>query len=218
MAIIRLCCLGDVALSTPLARALRAGLPQAEITYVTAPFSAPAAQRVPFVDRVLVLPEGGAALLRGMWGLRREGFDLAVLLHKSSGAALGCTLTGPRPALASTGRARASASPTRCPSTPRLPRDPPFPIAAGPAGPWPDQGCEETELRLLPGDREAGEPLLRNAGFTWIRPPIRRAVPGRRAEPRHGAGGQALACRRLPRCGSAPAGPGLAGGRDARPG
>jgi heptosyltransferase-2 len=188
VALIRFCCLGDVALSTPLARALRTGLPQAEITFVTSPFSAPAAQRVPYVDRVLVLPEGGAARLRGLWRLRREGFDLAVLLHKSSGAALGCLLSGAKARLGFDWQGQGFSFTHAVPFDPAAHEIRRYLSLLGPLG-LPPRG-EESALRLLPGDQEAGDALLRERGLEPGRP-LAVLFPGGGQNP-----GTALAAKR----------------------
>ena len=89
----KVCCLGDVVFSTPLARALKKQWPDAELTYLTGTFSRPLAERVPGVNRVLTLPDGVFGRLRFLFALRHEHFDLALCLHKSWAAAAGLWLT-----------------------------------------------------------------------------------------------------------------------------
>jgi lipopolysaccharide heptosyltransferase II len=89
--VIRLDLLGDVALSLPAVRALRAGYPAAEIVFLVRPAAAPIAARCPAVDRVLTFdpdalrPSGrpfAAASWRVLFAtlhtIRTERFDLVV--------------------------------------------------------------------------------------------------------------------------------------------
>jgi heptosyltransferase-2/heptosyltransferase-3 len=86
--------IGDVLLSAPAVALLRASLPSARLTYLVGPWSAEAARCGPRVDEVRTLPYPGfarhsnanllepyALLLRVAAGLRRERFDMAVVLR-----------------------------------------------------------------------------------------------------------------------------------------
>jgi lipopolysaccharide heptosyltransferase III len=86
--------IGDVLLSTPAVALLRASLPSAHLTYLVGPWSAQAARRGPPVDEVRTLAYPGfarrsnanllepyALLLRVATQLRRERFDMAVVLR-----------------------------------------------------------------------------------------------------------------------------------------
>src|SRR5579885_1292580 len=85
--------LGDVVLTTPLLRALRARLRPAHLTVLVRPEAAPLLAGHPDVDRVLVDDKRGrdrgvAGLVRTAVRLRRERFDLAVSPHRSLRTAL----------------------------------------------------------------------------------------------------------------------------------
>jgi heptosyltransferase-2 len=163
VAVIKLCCLGDVALSTPLVRALKLGLPGAELVYVTGAYSSPAGRRVAYADRVIVVPDGGLPRLRSLWALRSEGFDLAVLLHKSAGAVLGSCLTGSAARLGFDWRGQGFAFTHSLPFDPSAHEVSRYLSLLGPLGLSP-QG-EDTSMALLPGDAEAGDALLRANGL-----------------------------------------------------
>jgi ADP-heptose:LPS heptosyltransferase len=67
--LIRLHNLGDVLLTTPALRRLRAAHPDARIDYLTRASGAQALEGTPYLDEVLVYPAGGA---RAEWALLRE--------------------------------------------------------------------------------------------------------------------------------------------------
>jgi heptosyltransferase III len=86
--------IGDVLLTAPAVALLRAGLPEARLTYLVGPWSAEAAQAGPAVDEVQTLAFPGftrrrsanvlapyALLLREAARLRHERFDLAVVFR-----------------------------------------------------------------------------------------------------------------------------------------
>ena len=84
--IIDLAFIGDVILSGPLTMAIRQKWPKAELAMLTVPLTAPVAEMLPAVDRVLVYDKKGTHRgLGGMWQmakeLRRERFDLAVCMN-----------------------------------------------------------------------------------------------------------------------------------------
>jgi heptosyltransferase-2 len=99
--VIRLSSLGDIVLTTPVFRALRALHPSAEIHACVKERFAPLLAPHPAVDRVLAFSEG-----EGVFGfarrLRREGYGLTVDLHGNlksrifSTAAGGAVLRSPR--------------------------------------------------------------------------------------------------------------------------
>ena len=81
--IINLAFIGDVLLSTPVARALRHAYPQARIDMMTVPVAAPLAQRNPYVDEVIVYDKKGQhKKWKALWQLLRQirsrNYDLAV--------------------------------------------------------------------------------------------------------------------------------------------
>src|SRR5579884_3071188 len=85
--------LGDVVLTTPLLRALRARLRPAHLTVLVRPEAAALLAGHPDVDRVLVDDKRGrdrgvGGLVRMALRLRRERFDLAVSPHRSLRTAL----------------------------------------------------------------------------------------------------------------------------------
>jgi heptosyltransferase-2/heptosyltransferase-3 len=86
--------IGDVLLSAPAVALVRASLPSAHVTYLVGPWSREAARRGPRVDEVRTLAFPGfarkskqnsfepyALLLRVAAGLRRERFEMAVILR-----------------------------------------------------------------------------------------------------------------------------------------
>lgn len=86
--------IGDVLLSAPAVALLRASLPSAHLSYLVGPWSADAARHGPAVDSVRTLPFPGftrkrnanlvapyALLVRQAMRLRRERYDLAVILR-----------------------------------------------------------------------------------------------------------------------------------------
>jgi ADP-heptose:LPS heptosyltransferase len=92
----RRCCLGDVLMTTPLLAALDAAYPAATITYAVGEWSRPALAGNPRVDQILPLP---AAPNWRQWvatigGLRRGGYDLAILPERSPLVHLAAWLAG----------------------------------------------------------------------------------------------------------------------------
>lgn len=94
--------IGDAVMTTPAMGALRARYPAAEIVVVANPLVAELFRYHPFCDRVLVYDKKGAHHgLRGLWRfcreLRRERFDLAILLQNAVEAAvIACLARIPR--------------------------------------------------------------------------------------------------------------------------
>ena len=71
--IINLAFIGDVLLSTSVARALRQAYPQACIDMMTVPVAAPLAQRNPYIDEVIVYDKKGQhKKWKALWQLLRQ--------------------------------------------------------------------------------------------------------------------------------------------------
>jgi heptosyltransferase-2 len=90
--------LGDAVLTLPALEALRQRLPQAEIVLLARGWVGGLFEGHPAGQRVIELPRGGPAALRGLWRvartIRAQGFDLAVVLPNSFEAALVPWLAG----------------------------------------------------------------------------------------------------------------------------
>ena len=80
--------IGDAVMSLPALRALRGRFPEAEITVLAKPWVAALYEGERSVDRLVPIT--------GRWGIRREGFDLAVLFPNSFESALQVFLAGAR--------------------------------------------------------------------------------------------------------------------------
>ena len=84
--LVRLRLIGDVVLTTPAIRALRETYPDARLSYLVEPLSAPIVQRNPHLDDVIVAaaPDAPRRLrddLQLALDLRRRRFDLAIDFH-----------------------------------------------------------------------------------------------------------------------------------------
>jgi heptosyltransferase-1 len=96
LAVLRLTAFGDVVHALPLCFVLKRGLPETEILLATTERNAAWTRGLPFLDRVLVLPEGpgaAAALLRaeGLDAiLDAQGLYKSALIAFRSGACLRC--------------------------------------------------------------------------------------------------------------------------------
>jgi heptosyltransferase-2 len=91
--------LGDSLLTLPLVSRVKEKLPGAKVSVLTLPKHAAVFQGAPGVDAVLLDDKRGAdsgfmGLLRAASRLRREGFDLAVIPHRSFRSALLALLAG----------------------------------------------------------------------------------------------------------------------------
>lgn len=188
--VVKICCIGDVVLTTPLARALRAAWPRAEICYLTGAFSLEVARRVPWADRVIEFPERASVAARAAFlvAMRRERFDVGFCTHKRLPATLGLALTGCRIRVGYDYRGHG------VPLTHRVPFDAHehevrrVLSLLGPLG-VPDAG-DTCSLRLLPGDAESADVLLRRAGVDPDRP-LAAVFPGGGVNP-----GTTLAAKR----------------------
>lgn len=90
---------GDCVMATPTLRALRTWFAQSHITFLAVPNLAGLIESGPWMDDVVTWPtanaaDGVAGLVGLAWRLRREKFDLAVLLPNSFRAALVAWLSG----------------------------------------------------------------------------------------------------------------------------
>jgi heptosyltransferase II len=90
---------GDAVMSTPLTAAVRGNFPAAEIVVLAKPWVGPLFEESPDVDRVLTYDargrhRGAAGKLRLAAELRRERFDLAILVQNAFEAALIPALAG----------------------------------------------------------------------------------------------------------------------------
>lgn len=97
--IIDLAFIGDVILATPVTRAIKAQWPQAELTMLTVPLTAPVAQMNPYVDKTIIYDKRGQHKgLFGMWNMARElkkhKFDLAVCMNFAVRGAMTAWLAG----------------------------------------------------------------------------------------------------------------------------
>ncbi len=91
--------LGDVVLTTPFLRELRALEPEAEITFLTTPAGAQLLDPAPWGIHVIPYDKRGSergfrGFGRKAWGLRRGRFDLVFCLHRSVRSALLSRATG----------------------------------------------------------------------------------------------------------------------------
>lgn len=91
--------IGDAVMTTPAMGRVRAAFPRAEITVVANPLVAELFRHHPYCDRVLVYDRKGAhqgwrGLLSFAGELRRQRFDLAILLQNAIEAALLTKLAG----------------------------------------------------------------------------------------------------------------------------
>lgn len=77
--VVRFSSIGDIVLTTPVVRCLRATLPGVEIHYLTKSQYAPILVANPYIDKVHVLKSFGETVAE----IKAEGFDYIIDLHKS---------------------------------------------------------------------------------------------------------------------------------------
>jgi heptosyltransferase-2 len=88
---------GDVVMATPAFRALRQHVPDARLVLLCKPYVEPILSGCPWFDELVTYPGRGAGeFLRLVRRLRRERFDLAVILPNSFRTALEARLGGAR--------------------------------------------------------------------------------------------------------------------------
>jgi len=89
--LIQLRAMGDVVLTTPAIRVLKQTYPQAEIDFITNPPTAALLTGNPYLRRAVAFPcarQDVLGTIRYAFGLRREGYDLAIDFLGTAGAAL----------------------------------------------------------------------------------------------------------------------------------
>ena len=90
--------IGDVILAAPLAEAAQLKFSGAEVDFLTIPYSAPALNNNPFLNRVITFEKrGGSGLLntrKTVSDLKRAKYDLALIPHRSLRSALIARLAG----------------------------------------------------------------------------------------------------------------------------
>ena len=79
--------IGDVVLATPLIEAATKRYPEAEISFLTIPYSAPVLRNHPGLKRIIVFEKRGRGGFRNTLSivkeLKREKYDLAIVPHRS---------------------------------------------------------------------------------------------------------------------------------------
>lgn len=96
MLVIKLCCLGDILFATPVVRALKKRWPRAHLAYMVGAYCRDLVAADPAVDEIIEFnafdPGSALAKLGRAWPvvrrLRKNRFDLAVVLHRSPLAGL----------------------------------------------------------------------------------------------------------------------------------
>jgi heptosyltransferase-2 len=90
---------GDAVITTPAIRAVRKNFPEAKISLLAKPWVAPIFYNNPYIDNILIYDAAGKH--KGLYGiprlskeLRKEKFDLAILLQNAFEAALIAVLSG----------------------------------------------------------------------------------------------------------------------------
>jgi len=97
--LIRLRSIGDVILTTPIVRALRARFPDARLSYLVEPSAAPVIERNPHLDELIVVAKRSGLVrisddIAVARRLRRSRFDVAIDLHGGPRAAWFAWSTG----------------------------------------------------------------------------------------------------------------------------
>ncbi len=86
--------LGDIVMATPAIRTLRARFPEAELSVLLKPAAVPLLEGAEWVDRLLEVDEHDRGVIREGLRLRRERFDLMVLLQRSHRSGVLAWLSG----------------------------------------------------------------------------------------------------------------------------
>ncbi len=94
--VIKLAAAGDTILLIPLFRNLREAYPELKIHWMVSPINQAIAATVPYIDKLIILPNTRpASLLKIIWNLRKEKYDLVVDLEQwSRGTAVISFMTG----------------------------------------------------------------------------------------------------------------------------
>ena len=161
---------GDAVMSSPLVAAVRGNFPHAEIALLAKPWVGPLFEGSPDVDRVMVYDahgrhKGAAGRLRLAAELRRERFDLAVLVQNAFEAAMIPALAGIpyRVGYAADGR-----GPLLRPAIPRTPAHGRLHMIDYYLGILEGAGLRtfgrELRLPISPEERVAAEDRLRSSG------------------------------------------------------
>jgi len=83
--------IGDVALSTPVIKAIRKAFPLSYIAFMVRPYARGVVEGNPYLDEVIIYDKYGShrgvlSTLRFAWNLRKKGFDTAIILHPTNRA------------------------------------------------------------------------------------------------------------------------------------
>jgi heptosyltransferase-1 len=79
--VVRLSSMGDVIHALPAAASLKHSFPHSSLAWVIRPQWTPLLQGNPFVDEVIPMDRAAGGILRALWTLRRERFDVVVDLQ-----------------------------------------------------------------------------------------------------------------------------------------
>ncbi len=97
--IVRLDRIGDVLLSTPVIKTLRDVYPNSYIAFMVRPYARAIVEGNPYLDKVIVYDKEGREKglfgnLKFIWYLRKNKFDLAVILHPTARSHIVISLAG----------------------------------------------------------------------------------------------------------------------------
>lgn len=97
--IVRLDRIGDVLLSTPVIKALRDAYPDSYIAFMARPYARDIVEGNPYLNRVIIYDKAGAE--KGIFGnlkfinrLRKDKFDIAIILHPTARSHITAFLAG----------------------------------------------------------------------------------------------------------------------------